>query len=66
MEVVISNRFVNISAAALSQLSFDAVVIEASTADGGLTFDEIAEAQGISVITAKRYAVYAEAWLSEA
>lgn len=30
---------------------------------GGLTFEEIAEAQGISVITAKRDAAYAEAWL---
>lgn len=33
---------------------------------GGLTFEEIAEAQGISVITAKRDSTYAEAWLRRA
>jgi RNA polymerase sigma-70 factor (ECF subfamily) len=30
---------------------------------GGLTFEEIAEEQGIAVITAKRDSAYAEAWL---
>lgn len=30
---------------------------------GGLTFEEIADSLGISVITAKRDAAYAEAWL---
>ena len=33
---------------------------------GGLTFEEIAEAQGISVITAKRDAAFGEAWLRRA
>jgi RNA polymerase sigma-70 factor, ECF subfamily len=33
---------------------------------GGLTFEEIAEAQGISLITAKRDSAYAEAWLRRA
>ena len=33
---------------------------------GGLTFEEIAENLGISVITAKRDGAFAEAWLRRA
>ena len=33
---------------------------------GGLTFEEIADALGISVVTAKRDSAYAEAWLRRA
>jgi RNA polymerase sigma-70 factor, ECF subfamily len=33
---------------------------------GGLTFEEIAEAQGVSLVTAKRDSAYAEAWLRRA